>query len=197
MTPSDLKDTIYGWKGRGHVWTAKQIHRVPDAKVVDRNDFIVERCRGKVVLDIGASGTLHKQIVEVAKKCYGIDREDGPGVVGCDLDDCRVQMPMFSGVELIVMGEVVEHLGNPQQALAKIRVSYPGRTVIISVPNAFNDNAAEIMEEGIECVNDDHVSWLSYTTLKTLLGRVGYRINEFLYYNGRMRFAEGLIVVVE
>lgn len=176
----------------------KQRHRVPDFPVVDRVGFIVDMCRGKVVLDIGASGPMHESIVTAAKKCYGIDREDGDGVVGVDLDSLcdTAGVPFWGDVELIVCGEVIEHLANPGNFLKHLRYAY-ARPVIITVPNAASSALQHSLRRGIESVNSDHVAWYSWKTLSVLLGRYGYEPKLWAWYNGLPRFAEGLICVAE
>lgn len=178
----------------------KQVHQVPEAPVISREDFLIREARGKVVLDIGASGPMHEAIVKVAKKCYGIDREDGEGVIGIDLDvvfGIYSSLPFFGNVELIICGEVLEHLSNPGWFLERLSARYARIRTIFTVPNAFSDVAYRKMEQGIENVNSDHVAWYSWKTIKTLLGRYGYEIKEFYWYKGRPRFSEGLIIVTE
>lgn len=178
------------------VYWEKQLHPVPDAKAVDRTAFILERCKGKVVLDIGASGRLHESIVRVAAQCYGIDREDSPGVFGIDLDDFHAELPQLPDVEIVICGEVIEHLSNPGWLLKRLKEAYRC-PVIITVPNAHADSGRHWLERGIDCVNRDHVAWYSHRTLQTLLEREGYEIKELRWYNGRPKFSEGLIVVTE
>lgn len=177
----------------------KQCHAVPRFSVIDRTDFILEQCSGKVVLDIGASGPLHEAIAEVAKKCYGIDREDGDGVVGVDLDNLSdtFGLPRFGDVKLIVCGEVIEHLANPGTFLKHLRYAYSGTPVIITVPNAASSILQSNLRRGIESVNSDHVAWYSWKTLSVLLDRYGYVPREWHWYHGEPRFAEGIICVAE
>lgn len=181
-------------------YEAKQLHRVPDAPVVSREEFLLERCAGKLVLDIGASGPMHDAIVKVAKECWGLDRVSGPKVIACDLDDDLPNIPWdssYAAPEIIVCGEVLEHLSNPGRFLGKLRSAYPSVLVVITVPNAFSDAARKHLANGIECVNLDHVCYYSYTTLKELVSRSGYAIRSWRWYNGKPMFAEGLIFVCE
>lgn len=189
-------------------YRAKQLHAVPESPVVQREPFILERCAGKVVLDIGASGPMHESIVRVASKCYGIEKPGGPGMSDVvrgdtiefiDLDDYHQILPIFSGVEIIICGEVLEHLSNPGWFLTRLRKAY-NCPLIITVPNAFGEAGRRSLERGIENCNIDHIAWHSHRTIKTLLNRHGYGIIEFYWYgrNGqRPKFSEGLIVVTE
>jgi 2-polyprenyl-3-methyl-5-hydroxy-6-metoxy-1,4-benzoquinol methylase len=187
--------------GRSPAYMRKQMHACPQADVVDRVEFIVKRCIGKRVLDIGASGHLHEAIALVAKEHWGVDHpsnNDGrsrPGVFYIDLDQ-RPEVPNRN-IDIIVCGEVIEHLSNPGRLLAAIHAEYPGVPLIVTVPNAFSEIARSHMKHGTINVHFDHVAWYCPQTLKTLLGRAGYRIAEMHWYNGQPRFAEGIIAVAE
>lgn len=191
--------------GRSPAYDAKMMHRVPDAPVVDRAAFILEKCKGKVVLDIGASGPMHAAIVQVAAKCYGIDKpahgkresyeeHDGGETWLFNIDDTTCHIPRRDDVDVIVCGEVLEHLTNPGYLLTRLRKQY-ACPLIVSVPNAFSDIARHHMERGVENCNIEHTCWYSFHTLSELLCRSGYEIAERCWYNGRPRFAEGMIVL--
>lgn len=176
-------------------YAEKMLHTVPEAPVVNRAEFILDHCRGKRVLEFGASGRMHEQIVAVATSCVGIDRKDADGVIGFDLDDVSQQALPAYDVDVIVCGELLEHLSNPGWFLTRLRRQYAGTTTIITVPNAYTPSARRIAERQ-ECVNRDHVAWYSFKTLQTLLGRAGYTEFWFGWYNGQPMTAEGLIMVV-
>lgn len=175
-------------------YAAKQLHSVPHFEVIDRGQFILDFCRDKWVLDIGASGPMHASIKQVAKKYQGLDRFPGDGIVGMDLDDVSLELPKYWGIERIVCGEVLEHLANPGYFLKRLRENY-NASVVFTVPNAFSDSGRSWLERGIENVNSDHVAWYSYRTLRTLLGRYGYSARQWYWYKGRPNYSEGLIAV--
>lgn len=191
-------------------YAAKMLHHVPAAPVLDREWFILERAKSRAVLDIGAVGPMHEALRRVAGSLWGIDRHSSPpvyvpggavdaGIIGFDLDDVTLaDLPSSSGrepVNLVVCGEVLEHLSNPGHFLVRLRRQYPVET-IITVPNAFCASGFYEVQQGREVVNRDHVAWYSHTTLMELLRRVGYRVQEWGWYRGRPLVAEGLIVVV-
>ena len=212
-----------GHPQRSPEYVARMIHEVPDAVVVDRVKFVLGRAEGKVVLDVGASGALHEALCKAAKRVIGIDRPTlmnehqrmyvghsalvsfdearNPGPLQemffIDLDDVNGFVPLCPA-ELIVCGEVIEHLGNPLHFLTRLRRTYPSTPVIVTVPNAFADIGRRHLERNEwENVNIDHVAWYSWRTLKTLVERAGYAVKEVYWYNGRPLFAEGLIFVME
>jgi len=189
-------------------YAAKMLHPIPEGKVVDRSAFILERVTGKRVLEFGATGPMHDAVVEVAASVFGVDRENGDRVQGFDLDNTEyARLPMMRQPEqgtnldeivtpeIILCGEVIEHLSNPGWFLTRLKRQYPDVPVIITVPNAFTKIGLGHLAKGLENVNIDHVAWYSPRTLKTLLERAGYEIREFAWYNGTPPHSEGLIVV--
>ena len=183
---------------RDPAYVARMMHEVPDAVVVDRVPFIAGRAAGKTVLDVGASGELHDAIVASAAKVYGIDRPGSPADFALDLDAIDGVLPAPPGVELVVCGEVIEHLSNPGWLLTRLRSTFPGVPVIVTVPNGFSDIARRHLErDEIENVHVEHCAWYSWRTLKTLVEKSGYKVSEFYWQNGRPLFAEGLIFVLE
>ncbi len=181
-------------------YAAKMLHEIPEADVVDRAVFLLKQVAGKRVLEFGASGPMHEAIVKAAAQCVGVDRETFVGVLGFDLDDVTVSsLPDFGPVlpQVIVCGEVLEHLANPGWFLQRLKRQYAGVPVVVTVPNAYSLAGRRHAERGTENVNCDHVAWYSWKTLSVLLGRYGYAVKEFYFYNGEPFTAEGLIFVCE
>jgi len=199
MTPFELR----GIEGRqGTDYCRKMMHPVPAAAVVeDRIDFIVSHCRDKNVLNIGcASGHLHSRIKSVAKYVIGVDRALNTADIQIDVD---MQPHVIYGdivsknlpyPDLIVAGEIIEHLANPGHFLHTLRqLKTP---LLITVPNALAEGGRSWLRYGYEQVNNDHVAWYSYHTLKILVERYNFKIDEFYWYGGKPLTAEGLIFVV-
>jgi 2-polyprenyl-3-methyl-5-hydroxy-6-metoxy-1,4-benzoquinol methylase len=186
-------------------YAEKMLHKLPETKVVDRAEFILSHVKGKRVLEFGASGPMSMQIRRAALDWVGVDREYGTdGVIGFDLDDVVPDLPstMYDEVDgplldVIVCGEVLEHLSNPGWFLTRLRKQYAGVPVLITVPNAFAEAGKSWLKKGYENVNKDHVAWYSPKTLSVLLERAGYTCGDLYYYNGHGPTAEGLIVIAE
>lgn len=182
-------------------YRAKQMHRVPDMPVVDRVAFIVERCNGRAVLDIGASGQLHREIKAVAREYWGVDHPSNdnggvrPGVFYADLDEDPGGFPCRD-IDVIVCGEVIEHPCSPGAFLKALRAKHSCQ-LIVSAPNALSEIAQAHMRRGFENVHFDHKAWYSYSTLGKLLTACGWKPVQWAWYNGKPRFAEGLIAVAE
>ena len=165
----------------------RMMHRIPVAASVVRHEFVKEACKDKVVLDIGGSGPLAELIKQSAKSYQNIDKNNADHCV--DLDKTKV--PIIDGIELVICGEVVEHLSNPGlflDGLSEYKVP-----VIFTVPNSFTKIGTRWIKKGIENVNADHVAYYSYYTFSNLLKRHGFKIDGFSWYNGEPGTAEGLI----
>ncbi len=178
-------------------WAKKMLHQVPDLPTVkDRAAYLVEKAKDKVVLDIGCTGVISPKIKEVAKAYYGLDKVQVEGGEVVDLDHRPDKMPIHEDVDTIIASEVLEHLANPGIFLMFLKKFYPGRTLYLTTPNA----GAFAMKGDCEVVNNDHVCWYSYQTLKTLLERYKYEITQARWYNAPEKNpykAEGLIMVVQ
>jgi len=177
----------------------KMMHRVPTAPVVpDRRAWLTQRCTGKRVLHVGSHGPLHEVLRPVCVALYGVDRvTHGPHTYAVDLDRAPDDLPVLPDVDLVLCGEVLEHLSNPGWLLAMLRDTYAVCPVIITVPNAFAEAGRGALHRGYEQVNCDHVAWYSWRTLTTLVERYGYQVQEFLWYHGVPLTAEGLIMVCQ
>jgi 2-polyprenyl-3-methyl-5-hydroxy-6-metoxy-1,4-benzoquinol methylase len=180
----------------------KMLHSIPVSTSVDRIQAILLACKDKTVLDIGYAGSdVHKIIKAVAKKVYGVDKVPGDEkTYFCrDLDNTvgkfHDMLPRLPDVELIICGEVIEHLSNPGHFLSHLHdYTCP---ILISVPNAFSEIARRHLLTTKENVNIDHVAWYSYTTFSTLLTRYNFQIDSFWWYGGKPLVSEGLLFLVK
>lgn len=177
-------------------WVDKMIHKVPEAPVFDRAEYLVKACTGKVILDVGASGPMSEKLAEVAKEYHAVGIDENPGFENYHQIDLEVDnYPPFKDYDLIIAGEILEHLSNAGHFLDLIR-QYKTQ-VIITVPNAYSIAGWKYMSRGIEAVNKEHVAWYSYHTLKVLVERHGFKILLWAWYNGKPLTAEGLIFHLE
>lgn len=178
------------------VYAAKYLHDVPPATVVDREEYVVQRVTGQRVLSLGGSGHLEQRLAAVTATLISVDRvwQDDRTIV-VDLDTVPERIGQFAGsVDLVLCGEVLEHLSNPGRLLDAVRaLAVP---VIVTAPNAFSATSRQWLQRAKENVNAEHVAWYSHRTLKTLLERHGFTIVEFHWYKGRPLYAEGLVFYV-
>lgn len=180
----------------------KMLHKVPDAPVFDRSEYLMKAARGNVVLDIGASGPMAEALQKVAKEYWGIDIEPNPAiknmvVVDLEYDDAldAVLNAVPHVLDLIIAGEIIEHLSNAGHFLDLLHSA--NVPVILTTPNAFSTSGKHFLADSIENVNEEHVAWYSYHTLKTLIERHSFILRMWAWYNGKPLTAEGLIFHME
>jgi 2-polyprenyl-3-methyl-5-hydroxy-6-metoxy-1,4-benzoquinol methylase len=197
---ASIYDILNEVKGYDPAYEKKMIHPIPLSTVVDRVKFILNKCKDKTVLDIGcAANKIHLEIQKVAKVAYGVDKEkvDYNHFYRADLDKLHSssKLPDLDNIDIIVCGELLEHLSNPGIFLQKLK-KYKAQ-ILITVPNAHCEAGYLHVKNNTENVNIDHVAYYTWRTLKTLVERFGYEVKEFYWYNGKERISEGLIMLVE
>ncbi len=134
-----------------------------------------------------AKGTwLHQTLVEVASRCAGVDI-DAEGIeylahlglseVYCaDLATENVPTLQNRHWDVLLLGEVIEHVDDPVTFLAGIRQRYGSciGSLLATVPNAFAWDNFRHTFKGEECINTDHRYWFTPYTLAKVLTRAGF-----------------------
>lgn len=203
-TLDDLRAECEAMRGYDPDYWVKQMHRIPVAPVVDRVAYILRQCQGKRVLHLGCGwppGYLHQAILQVAERAYGVDIDVPTAIDGklqaqdavywsIDLDHAPI-VPGDGVFDMILLPEILEHLGNPRALLEMLR--HCQLPLLISAPNAHSDIGYKHVTGGIENVHKAHFCYYSWHTLKALVEVCGYAIQDFCWYNGRPGTAEGLI----
>lgn len=176
-------------------YKAKMLHPIPQARVVEREIYILQKSKDKTVLDIGATGPMHDGIQQVAKLCYGIDivEKEEPNYFQVDLDRVA-HLPSIPEIDMIIAGEVIEHLSNAGHFL-NLLAEYDC-PIVLTTPNAFAESGFHSVKKGIEMVNKEHVAYYSYKTLSALIERHGFQMDEFYWYHGKPNVAEGMICLL-
>ena len=177
----------------------KMMHPIPEIEVVSREQFILGRAKDKVVLDVGCFGPMGNELSKIAGEYYGFDKTPTAGAENyhqVDIDKVdRLPILGIQRLDLIIAGEVIEHLSNAGHFLDLLhQYDCP---VILTTPNAHSAAGYKYISQGIECVNGEHVAYYSYHTLKILVERHGFSITEWYWYNGKPGTAEGLIFCLE
>jgi len=178
---------------------------------VDRIAFIARSCAGLNVLDLGAMdetawfakrgrGTwLHEEISRKALRVDGVDSSaqipveglrTGPNATirrGDITDPKRLVAELEESPDVVVAGELIEHLENPLQFLRQFTAidRLSGKTLILSTPNAtaFHNFLIGLVRR--ESTHHDHLCILSYKTLVTLCTRAGFSGWEITPYFSR------------
>ena len=166
----------------------------------DKDQFILDRCRGKRVLDIGCvNHTLeaaarpdwrHGHLKKVASELVGLDyeeaavqklRSEGYNIIAADAQDFDIRDKYPQGFEVVVASEIVEHLVNPGGFLTSIRKHLaPGGVLLLSTPHAYGLGFfLEILVFGEEVINDDHTMTFSKKNMHWLMKKSGMKVKEF------------------
>jgi len=173
-------------------------------KSVQRLDFIRSTCTGKRVLHLGCANfpytqdsidkkmLLHTELEVISSELYGFDF-DQPGLDILSANGAknlyRADLEHNETFDVIVAGEMIEHLYNPGLFLRGIqRFMAPNSVLLLTTINAYC--GMRFIQYGLrgkggsqEPVHPDHVAYYSYATLTLLLQRHGLRVNEFLFYD--------------
>jgi hypothetical protein len=178
---------------------------------VDRIAFIARACAGLRVLDLGAmdetawqvkrgQGTwLHEEIGAAALQVDGVDNSalippeglrTGPRSViwrGDITNPGSVVAGLHEAPDVVVAGELIEHLENPLEFLKSLIAieRLRGRMLILSTPNATALHNVLIGLTRRESTHHDHLCVLSYKTLTTLCMRAGFARWEIIPYFAR------------
>lgn len=181
--------------------------RVPRAPIVDRENFILEYCRGRRVLHIGCANwpftpdlmnrdlLLHKKLGDVCTELAGIDlSEEGiaflkkSGLKNLFTGDATYPERLISALgwkpEVVLAGEVLEHMSAPGPLLtAYSQQLAEDCSLLVTVPNAFFLKGFLHALLGREKVHADHVAYYSYMTMSELLARSGFEVVDLRYYD--------------
>lgn len=179
-------------------------------ELVQRLDVVKSAAAGKNVLHLGCTNypytqqaidadmLLHDELAEVASELYGFDADiEGIELLAAHGADNLFQADLeaLETVELnrtfdvIIAGEMIEHLNNPGLFLKGIqRFMNDNSVLLITTINAYC--AFRFAIYGLrgkggrnEPVHPDHVAYYSYKTLSLLIDRSGLSQNRFLFYD--------------
>jgi SAM-dependent methyltransferase len=172
-------------------------------KFTERDVAIVAMCKEKSVLHLGCVGftdctteekvrqakeSLHAAITEVAEHCTGVDldgdsirelREHGVflNVIEGNVERLQELPDDHLGFDVVVAGDIIEHLSNPGLMLNGIRERLtPAGRVVISTPNAFGIASWIRVVTGRFHEGAQHVLCFNPITLRQLLERHGYQV---------------------
>jgi len=179
-------------------------------KLVQRVDLIMEMCAGKKVLHLGCANypytqnsidnemLLHYDLEKSAGELYGFDF-DQPGLdilaangtgnlYRADLEKLD-EVAMSETFDVIVAGEMIEHLNNPGLFLTGIQRFMNAETrLVLTTINAYC--GMRWFWYGLrgrrgkqEPVHPDHVAYYSYSTLSLLVRRHGLDVDSFMFYD--------------
>lgn len=176
----------------------------------DRVAQIEAHARGKRVFDLGALDEtayaakqdngrwLHSRLCAVASEVVGIDnsalvpaqglntRPNGI-IVNADIFALSDSVARYGRPDLIVVGELIEHLPDTLGFLRNLKAcpELKGVELVFSTPNACSWHNIVIGLAGRESTHPDHLQIYSYKTLRTLFDRAGIELRSLTPYGAR------------
>ena len=174
--------------------TLRRAYALP---VVSRIPYLAKLAGGKRVLDVGVvehtavhetkQDWLHREIAKSAAYCLGVDvleadikilQTTGYNVQVCDI----TREDPGDRFELIVIGEVIEHVGSPEEFFhAAKRLLVPGGRLVITTPNAYywKQIRNQIRRHKSRCESVDHVTLLFPSGMAEMAERSGLVLDTY------------------
>lgn len=179
----------------------KQLTRAASTFSGGRIGVLKRFAKDQKVLDVGcvshnfgyASGGkgrwLHQHIVDAAAECVGTDydevgikemREAGYDVVHADITGDLSPLLERGPFDVVVAGEIIEHLPSPQLLLASAReLLRPGGKLVLTTPNPFAPRRVRAGALGITWENVDHIHYAFPSGMVEMADRTGLVLTRF------------------
>ena len=149
-----------------------------------REEIIRKYVIDKDVLDVGAVGqtehyNLWDEIKDISGKITGIDivPSNNENIVEGNMENYSFDKQF----DVIILGDIIEHVGNQGLLLDNIRKHLkPDGVFILTTPNAKWPTV-------FLPTNVTHTLWHDRSTLEVILKRYGFIIKKFLYYYGNKK----------
>lgn len=178
------------------------IQNLGQIKTRNRTDYILELCRNKRVVHMGfgdyplikkkidSGRLLHIKLKHICADIIGIDNNSeaveyyrkitgDQNVITCDINDIANIKHIISNFDIFLLGEILEHLHNPAQAIEAIsKVMKQHALLIISVPNAYRFLNFLAAVNNYEFIHPHHVNHYSPYTLKNIVESYGFKLVE-------------------
>lgn len=174
----------------------------------DKLDWIMPFVQGRKVLDLGCvrhtldetekPDWLHGQICKKARTVLGIDylenavaglQKRGFNVICANVET----MNIGDRFEVIVAGDLIEHLNNFGQFLDRIHAHLDDQGIaLVTTPNPVNPlRFASILFRGEAGANPEHTCWFTQQVLQQLVARYGLEISEIAYVDDSYQYYKG------
>jgi 2-polyprenyl-3-methyl-5-hydroxy-6-metoxy-1,4-benzoquinol methylase len=203
-TPSE---TVYPYSSS---WNKKHCEPLcqkgyPTVVYRSKNDWIIRSIQNKKVLDLGCVGQslaspdspmwLHGFLVKHAGSVLGVDllqkevdalNKRGFHVVCADVATLRLQETF----DVIVAGDLIEHLSNPGQFLDRVVEHLrPRGCLLLTTPNPLTIvRFFQILLTGRMDVNPEHTCWYTQPVIEELARRSGLKIIETAFVDDDFRY---------
>ena len=165
-----------------------------------RLDFISKHIMGRV-LDIGCKEKpeIHEYLAKFVNNIYGLDicpAKMEKFVVG----DCHYLPYRSNCFDSVVMGELIEHLPNPIEALMEVHrvLSFGGR-LIVTTPNSYSwlRMASYVLKNREQEQHPDHLWLFTPAMLKRMIINCGFKVNALEVLKPKHRLGSYIAICAE
>lgn len=173
------------------------LHSIRHLESYNHLEWLISKVTGKSCLDIGAvehdlsytekPNWKHKLISEKASKVVGIDileeyvkelKKRGFDIRLCDATSSEYLGEKF---EVIIIGDVIEHVENPANLLRfALRHLLPNGEIIVTTPNPYYTYHIKKFTKDKPFVNLDHIYWYTPTMALDLARRVNCSLKSYI-----------------
>lgn len=196
------------------------LHRLPRTRIADRAAYLSGVAAGRTVLHLGCADAeildsrlasdelLHSRLCEHAASVAGLDIDETAlaalrhtgfsdlhtGSVESLGDVATLEGRVF---QVLIAGELIEHLRNPGQFLDGVaRFLTPDGVLVITTPNGLRIGNLIPTLVGVEVVHPNHVTCFTPATLTRLLEVSGFEVTDIRMYRSpsHVKIARGGIV---
>ena len=167
-----------------------------------RLEYLTRLAQGRRVLHIGCcdhkalidqkikDGTwLHGLLSRSGSDCWGVDinaeaveyvKSLGcPNIYCCNIEEGLPEEVRNTRFDLVVLGEMVEHLDSPVGFLSALHRCFDyDYELVVTVPNAFFLENFENAVNHFERINSDHRAWYTAYTASKILSQGGYCVHD-------------------
>jgi 2-polyprenyl-3-methyl-5-hydroxy-6-metoxy-1,4-benzoquinol methylase len=184
------------------------------AKTVHKQPQILAFCENKRVLDVGCIGQdlnpsskewLHNNIKSVAATLKGADINQ-PMIEKLNAENWDIVHPdrletMHERFDVVVMGDVIEHVNDPGSFLTfYARFLENDGIIIVCTPNAFGIRyVLQVLFYGKPSTNPEHTLFLDPFVMLELVSRIDLKVVDFYWlheytkpHNWKQKFIRGL-----
>lgn len=186
------------------------VEKISVHKTVPRIQYIKVACNGKNVLDLGcydetalvkinSAEYLLNEISSVSTTHIGVDNSPALPKEGLvlnerekilfgDIYDFEKLDIDFDDIDIIIAGELIEHLPDTLKFFLSIKKTFPGKRFICSTPNTTSFSNILLSFFSRESAHKDHLQVYSYKTLNTLCRRSEFNSWQIVPYH--VKFSE-------
>ena len=172
---------------------------IREFKIINRDDYLLDECKGKDVLDIGPCEHTEEYInhenwffrkeAELAKHLVGVDINQKlckyAQNLGFDIRHTDACSEEFLGqkFDLILACDVIEHVSNIGGLLRFIKnhLTNDGKAIVTTPNPFFYGYFFDVLKKGTSVPNFEHACWISPTCMNELAIREDLNLNQITF----------------